>query len=172
MNLATRSLGKAVTLNSRNQREWYDSHPQTCARIEGVTIPGLSQGLDAILAAMRCFPEATCVGWDLLMTDGGYSILEANAPQGIEVCQVHTPLLSDPRTARFFRSHGIQGPNPSRIHAVENAAKTPAENTGAQGKARVELVAVGPPRRVGEVFSPVACVPVPIPVSTHPSALT
>lgn len=104
---ATQSLGKAVTLNSKNQREWYDSHPQTGTRIEGVTIPGLSKGLDATLAAMRCFPEATCVGWDLLMTDGSYSILEANAPPGIEVCQVHTPLLSDPRTARVFRSYGI-----------------------------------------------------------------
>ncbi len=107
VDLATQRLGKAVTLNSKNQREWYGTHPQTGAQIEGVTIPGLSQGLDAILTAMRCFPEATCVGWDLLMTDGGYSILEANAPPGIEVCQVHTPLLSDPRAARVFRSYGI-----------------------------------------------------------------
>jgi hypothetical protein len=107
VDLSTQRLGKAVTLNSQNQREWYDTHPQSGAQIEGVTIPGLSLGLDAILAAMRCFPDATCVGWDLLMTDGGYSILEANAPPGIEVCQVHTPLLADPRTARFFRSQGI-----------------------------------------------------------------
>ncbi len=107
VDLATHKMGKAVTLNNRWQLERYSAHPQSGAPIEGVTIPGLSQGLEAILAAMRCFPEATCVGWDILLTDSGYSILEANAPPGIEVCQVHTPLLADPRTARFFRSHGI-----------------------------------------------------------------
>ena len=42
------------------------------------------------------------IGWDMLMTDDGYSILEANSPPGITVWQVHAPLLRDPRVARFF----------------------------------------------------------------------
>lgn len=100
-------LSKAVSLDKTNRREWHSTHPQTGSPIEGVAIPGLSLGLEGVLAAMRCFPEATCVGWDLLMTDSGFNILEANAPPGLVVSQAHAPLLADPRTARFFRDHGI-----------------------------------------------------------------
>jgi hypothetical protein len=107
---AAQRLGKAVSLDKNKRREWHGTHPQTGAPIEGVPIPGLSLGLEGVLAAMRCFPEAVCVGWDLLMTDGGFSILEANAPPGLAVSQAHAPLLADPRTARFFAAHGIHAP--------------------------------------------------------------
>jgi hypothetical protein len=99
-----------VSLDRHNRREWHSAHPETGSQIEGVTIPGLAAALEGVLAAARCFPEATCVGWDLLITDGGFSILEANAPPGIVVSQAHVPLLADPRTARFFSRFGIRAP--------------------------------------------------------------
>lgn len=80
------------------------------AGIEGVTIPALAEAIEGVLAAARCFPEATCVGWDLLITDDGFSILEANAPPGIIVSQAHSPLLANQRVARFFRRHGFRVP--------------------------------------------------------------
>jgi hypothetical protein len=106
----SQTLGTAVSLDRQNRREWHSVHPETGSQIEGVTIPGLAAALEGVLAAARCFPEATCVGWDLLITDGGFSILEANAPPGIVVSQAHAPLLADPRTARFFKSHGFRVP--------------------------------------------------------------
>jgi len=106
----SQTLGKAVSLDQHNCREWHSVHPETGSQIEGVSIPGLQKALEGVLAAARCFPEATCVGWDLLITDGGFSILEANAPPGIVVSQAHAPLLADPRTALFFARHGIRGP--------------------------------------------------------------
>jgi len=104
------TLGKAMSLDRHNRREWHSAHPETGSQIEGVTIPGLAAALEGVLAAARCFPEATCVGWDLLITEGGFSILEANAPPGIVVSQAHAPLLADPRTARFFARFGIRAP--------------------------------------------------------------
>lgn len=104
----SQTLGKAVSLDRHNRCELHSVHPETGSRIEGVTIPGLAAALEGVLAAARCFPEATCVGWDLLITDDGFSILEANAPPGIVVSQAHAPLLADPRTARFFASHGFR----------------------------------------------------------------
>jgi hypothetical protein len=100
-------LGQAVSLDENLKRATHTHHPETGARIEGVSIPGLAQALVGVLAAMRCFPEAVCIGWDLVMTGSGFSILEANSPPGLAVFQAHAPLLADARTARVFASHGI-----------------------------------------------------------------
>ena len=102
VDLARGSLGRAVTLGDDGRLIEYERHPDTGQRVEGVAIPGLARALAGVLDAARCVPEAPLIGWDMLLTDDGYSILEANAPPGISVWQVHAPLLRDPRVARFF----------------------------------------------------------------------
>ncbi len=110
VDVAAQTLGKAVSLDRHNRRVWHVAHPETGRPIEGVVIPGLATALDGVLAAARCFPEATCVGWDLLMTDDGFSILEANSPPGVVVSQAHAPLMANPRVAAFFSRHGFTAP--------------------------------------------------------------
>ena len=100
-------LGRAVSLDDRGRLSWHRTHPQTQEPIEGVAIPGLAQALEGVLDAACCFPEALMVGWDILLTDDGFSIIEANAPPGIPVWQVHRPLLAEPRAARFFSRYGF-----------------------------------------------------------------
>lgn len=107
---ASGMLGKAVSLGDRFQRIWHTAHPESLSQIEGVLIPGLSTAIDGALAAASCFPEATCVGWDIVMTNDGFAVIEANAPPGIVVSQLHTPLLADSRVARFFSRHGFSSP--------------------------------------------------------------
>ena len=97
-------LGRAVTLGAGGRLLDFARHPDTGADIEGVAIPGLDRALGGLLDAARCLPEAPLIGWDVLMTDDGYSILEANSPPGISVWQVHAPLFADPRVERFFRA--------------------------------------------------------------------
>jgi hypothetical protein len=111
---AAGKLGKAVTLDKNLRRACHSAHPETGAQIEGVRVPGLANALEGVLAAMRCFPEAVCIGWDLVITDAGFSILEANSPPGLVVFQAHTPLLADARSARVFANHGIAVRTPSR----------------------------------------------------------
>jgi hypothetical protein len=110
VNAETGILGPALSLDERLARTWHSDHPETGSRIEGVTVPGLARALAGVTAAASCFSEATCVGWDLLITDDGFSILEANAPPGIVVSQVSSPLLAPPRAARFFGRHGFRVP--------------------------------------------------------------
>lgn len=118
---ATETLGTAVSLDRHNRRVSHAVHPETGSPIAGVAIPGLKEALDGVLAAAGCFPEATCVGWDLLMTDDGYSILEANAPPGIVVSQAHAPLLANPRAAAYFARYGFAVP-PRATTRAERAA--------------------------------------------------
>jgi len=96
------TLGRAVTLADDGRLLEHARHPDTGGAIEGVAIPGLERALEGLLDAARCLPEAPLIGWDMLMTDDGCSILEANSPPGISVWQVHEPLLRDPRVARFL----------------------------------------------------------------------
>jgi hypothetical protein len=118
VNVPAATLGKAVSLGARHERIWHDVHPESGSRIEGVPIPGLSRALEGVLEAANCFPEATCVGWDLVITDAGYSLLEANAPPGIVVSQAHGPLLAHPRVAAYFRQYGFRVPNGTRRSAA------------------------------------------------------
>lgn len=108
--LDAQRLGKAVLVDRHDRPHWHSVHPETGSPIEGVLIPGLHNALQGILAAARCFPEARLVGWDLLITDTGFSILEANSPPGIVVSQVAGPLLVTPRTAAFFAEQGFRVP--------------------------------------------------------------
>ena len=107
---STGVLGKGVSLDERFQRTWHASHPETSRPIEGVRVDGLAAALEGVLIAASCFPEAACVGWDLVITDTGYSIIEANSPPGIVVSQLHEPLLANPRIARFFGRYGFRVP--------------------------------------------------------------
>jgi hypothetical protein len=104
---ATALLGPSATLDARFRLEWRTSHPETERPIAGVAIPHLAATLDGIVRAARCFPGALCVGWDVLVTDDGFRILEANSPPGLFVWQVHAPLLADARAARFFARFGF-----------------------------------------------------------------
>jgi hypothetical protein len=107
---STCSLGKGLSLGHRFERMWHAVHPDTSQQIEGVRIEGLDLAIAGTLKAASCFPEAACVGWDLVITDNGYSIIEANSPPGIVVSQLHEPLLEKPRVARFFERHGFRMP--------------------------------------------------------------
>jgi hypothetical protein len=104
------TLGKSATLDANGKVVFASAHPETGAPIEGVRIPGLAAALDGFLRTARCFPGAPCVGWDAIITDDGFSILEGNSPPGLYVWQVHAPLLANPRIARFFAASGFRVP--------------------------------------------------------------
>ena len=98
---ATAARLEKFILSAGGSRPPEDLYLEFRGRMPGVEALLKGRGL---LDAARCLPEAPLIGWDVLMTDGGYSILEANSPPGVSVWQVHAPLLADPRVARFFRA--------------------------------------------------------------------
>lgn len=107
IDLSNGEMGKGLTVNSQGQLQLFTHHPETESPIEGVHIPHYDSMTNALLRACDFLPEAKIVGWDVLMTENGYCVLEANAPPGLVVWQVHQPLLANPRNAMFFHSHGI-----------------------------------------------------------------
>ena len=43
------------------------------------------------------------VGWDIVITEDGFKILEINGNPDVNLMQVHKPLLTDERVQRFFQ---------------------------------------------------------------------
>lgn len=107
VNPATATIGKAVARASSTRMEWLARHPDTGERIEGVEIPGFKACLEGVLDAAGGFSYCPLIGWDVVLTEGGYSIIEANSLPAFTVTQVHTPLLADPRTREVFSRWGM-----------------------------------------------------------------
>ena len=100
-------MGKAVMQSSDKKIIWESSHPDTGEPIEGVVIPGLDNCIEGLLQAASHLPFCPCIGWDVVITEDGFSILEANPIPGLIIVQIHTPLLIDPRTRQFFQRWGV-----------------------------------------------------------------
>ncbi|MFM9115926.1 MAG: sugar-transfer associated ATP-grasp domain-containing protein [Planctomycetota bacterium] len=101
-------MGKGLTVNAQGNLELFSHHPETEAPLEGVLIPHYERMVGGLLKACNHLPEALIVGWDVLITDDGYCVIEGNAPPGLVVWQVHQPLLANRRNAKFFHAHGLR----------------------------------------------------------------
>ena len=107
VDMATGRLGAALGADANGRMMPFTHHPETNERIEGVDIPHYHAAIDGMRRLCHALPEGVWVGWDALMTDDGYRILEGNSPPGLHVWQVHEPLLRNARVARFFAAHGV-----------------------------------------------------------------
>lgn len=97
----------AQWLPSLGEVRWYETHPDTGARIAGTRVPHWSTVRDGILDMAGEVPYLPRLGWDVVLTGGGgFVVLEANAHAATRTLQVHRPLLRDPRVRRFYEYHG------------------------------------------------------------------
>lgn len=76
-------------------------HPDTNDLVEG-TIPRWSQIKEKILEISAYISEVIYMGFDVIVTDDGFKIIEINSHQGISNLQVYSPFMKDEITNRFF----------------------------------------------------------------------
>lgn len=83
-----------------------DFHPDTGARIEGVRIPNWTRVRDDVVALAERLSFLEFVAWDILLTEEGFTVIEANASSGVNIVQVwggqRQGALGD-----FYRAHGV-----------------------------------------------------------------
>ena len=63
-----------------------------------------------MLAIAGSLPFIPDTAWDLVITDRGFTILEANGASALFLFRVHAPLLEDARVRRFYELHGVIRP--------------------------------------------------------------
>ena len=107
VDVAAGTLGRALSPPRSREREWHSTHPDTGAQITGVRLPHWQAATDELLRLASRLPRIRYVGWDLLVTDDGFFVIEGNSFPEVAGHQVFTPLLADPRVRRFYRTHGV-----------------------------------------------------------------
>lgn len=102
INLDTGELSRAGQLPLGRELEWFTHHPDTGTQIEGATVPYWQETKELILDAAERLGFMEYVGWDVIISPTGPVILEANINSGMNVIQVHGPLLEDPRVRKYY----------------------------------------------------------------------
>lgn len=88
----------------------YRVHPETGALIIGTMVPFWAEAESMVLTASRMIaPGIRYAGWDVIITPTGPIIIEANPWPGVQLIQVHAPLLGDIRFREFLESFNVQG---------------------------------------------------------------
>jgi hypothetical protein len=106
---ATGVLGSGVTFPKDGVLRFHEAHPETGKPIKGVLIPGWSAISTGLLGLAAQLPsDIPYVGWDVVVTQDGYSVLEGNRYSDVNLLQVHRPLLPDPRVRAFYRFHAVR----------------------------------------------------------------
>lgn len=100
----TGELGPGAMADAFGKPVWHRHHPESHAPIQGIVVPSWEDLRASILDYAGRFAFIPYIGWDIILTDGGFSILEANPASGMPVLQVHGPFLADARVKRFFQN--------------------------------------------------------------------
>ena len=107
IDLATGRLGPASRLPDDTRLEWFDTHPDTGAPITGTETPMWVEVRDLVLHSASVLSFLEYIGWDIVVTPDGPVVLEANVNTGMNVLQVHGPLLDDPRVRAYYSERGV-----------------------------------------------------------------
>jgi hypothetical protein len=105
--IASGRLGPGVNFFPEGRRRSHARHPDTGVQIEGLVVPGWAEVRDGMVELASKLPFLPYIGWDVVVTDDGYAIIEGNNRPGVGVLQAHGPLLSDPRVRRFYERHHV-----------------------------------------------------------------
>ena len=84
----------------------HEFHPDSGAPIKGAVIPGWEAIKEEMLALARTFPFMNFIAWDILLTDEGICIIEANTSSGVNIIQLWGPQRNG-ELGDFYRAHGV-----------------------------------------------------------------
>lgn len=88
--------------------EIYIYHPDSGTKIEGVEIPEWKSLKEEILYISGRIPFMDMIAWDIVITDEGLCVIEANTSSGVNILQLWGGQRQRELGA-FFREHGVIG---------------------------------------------------------------
>lgn len=103
IDLETGEMSEARSLHSLDVHE---KHPDSGAPIKGVKIPDWDKVKDEILHMAKKMPYMHFIAWDILITDQGVSIVEANTSSGVNIIQLWGGQRNG-ELGEFYRYHKV-----------------------------------------------------------------
>jgi len=107
IDMDTGILERAASYPASDSLVWWGHHPDSGKPIRGVKIPRWNEILSRMLEVAQCFWFLPYVGWDVVVTNEGFVVLEGNSNTDVNLLQIHKPLLSDKRVSSFYKYYGI-----------------------------------------------------------------
>lgn len=107
IDVETGRLSRAGQLPDDRAPKWFTHHPDNGVPIEGAQVPFWEETKQLVMDASSRLKFMEYVGWDIIISPTGPVILEANINSGMNVLQVHGPLLADPRVKAYYAKRGV-----------------------------------------------------------------
>lgn len=103
IDMSTGVIGKAT---SKKTLKYYDRHPDTNAKIEGIVVPNFELIKTRLLEVAYKHPYLNLIAWDVVVTEDGFDIIEGNASSDINMLQYFGG-LKNKRLGEIYKSYGI-----------------------------------------------------------------
>ena len=94
-------------------------HPETGELIEGIVVPRWDAITSRVLEMASSLPFLCWVGWDIIVTEDGFKVIEGNNYPDLYAYQLHEPFLKNMRVRKFFER---------RLAALEKAERVGARH--------------------------------------------
>lgn len=97
----------AVSLDAQGYAKRITKHPDSGASFD-IQIPHWNEIVDTCKKICRDYPELRYWGFDVVITQDSFKILEINSLSGLMAAQLKEPILKDPKTREVFESFGLK----------------------------------------------------------------
>ena len=85
INIDTGELSEAKSIHNTNT---YEKHPDSNNPIKGVIIPNWKKIAKEVIKVSEKLKDLKFIAWDILPTDDGFFVIEANSSSGVNIIQV------------------------------------------------------------------------------------
>ena len=107
VNNETGELGHAVAAAGRFTGQRWVTHPDTGERITGAYIPNWQVYKNKLLSLFYKLPYLKYCGFDLILQDDDFVVLEGNSYSQVRLFQMHEPLFSNELVVELYAKYGI-----------------------------------------------------------------
>lgn len=109
INIENGELSKSMAMAENNSLIFYENHPETNERIKGLSIPGWNELVDKLLSTAKIIaPIIKVVGWDIVITDDGFVVIEGNTGPDTKIQGLNYPLAKNTKVLNFLKYHKIR----------------------------------------------------------------
>jgi hypothetical protein len=119
------TLGEGIIKRGEGAR-WIARHPDTGLEFAGFRLPHWHELLDITGVAASLLPHVRSVGWDLVITPEGPSVLEGNFGWEIVSAQLHEEGFLDETVRSELRRMGLRdpAPTPTVMRAIQRGTRS------------------------------------------------
>lgn len=100
-------IRRAAVISQNTDLAWLDYHSDTETSITGTQIPHWKKFTSNLLKIAKALPMLPYIGWDIVMQEDSFRIIEANNHSNVRLLQMHEPLLCDKRVRNFYRHYDV-----------------------------------------------------------------